>query len=73
MKTIRYHPDDVIFLQGTAPDRLYLVKSGTVQLTSQIDVTTYRRIPTVRIPLIHSVGQHNMGNADQHQDHRVQG
>jgi CRP-like cAMP-binding protein len=46
MKPIRFRPQEIIFKQGSDSDRLYLIKQGTVGLTAQIDLTTYRRIPT---------------------------
>lgn len=48
LKTMRLRPDDLIFRQGEASDKLFLIKKGKVALISTIDITNYRRIPAVR-------------------------
>jgi CRP-like cAMP-binding protein len=47
MKTVRIKTEEIIFNQGDRADRLYLIKQGIVGLTTQIDLTTYRRTPIV--------------------------
>lgn len=49
LKPLRFKADEIIFKQGDQSDRLYLIKKGTVSLTSSIDITNYRRIPTVSV------------------------
>ena len=63
LKTMRSRPDEIIYRQGTPANRLYLIKKGRVALTSSIDITTYRRIPTVTKNIIinSSLGCINLG------------
>jgi hypothetical protein len=68
MKTSRVRADEIIFKQGDTADRLYLIKQGVVGITTQIDLTTYRRTPIVNIkPHVNIIiGLSKMGNGHQY-------
>lgn len=59
MKTIRLKANEIIYNQGDKAERFYLIKQGTVGLTTQIDLTTYRRTPIVSSCLFFNIKKGN--------------
>ena len=47
LSEIRYKRDEHIFSQGDISETLYIVKSGRVQLTTNVDIEDSNRYPIV--------------------------